>query len=60
MISYILIFLYSRDSFIPEKSGVIEKQILNLPEEQWLTSIGKKPSITTMLPRQYLFSTKQF
>ena len=40
--------------------GIIEKQILTLSEEQLATSIGKKPSITLMSTRKYLFSMKNF
>ena len=40
--------------------GIIEKQILTLSKEQLATSMGKKPSITLMLIRKYLFSMKQF
>ena len=36
-----------------------EKQLLNVSEEQLAISIGKKPSITIMLPRKYLLSIKQ-
>ena len=45
---------------ILEKFGIREKQILILSKEQLATSIGKKPSITPLLTRKYLFSTKQF
>ena len=44
---------------ISENSGIIEEQILTLSEEQSITSIGKKPTVTLMLPRKWLFSIKQ-
>ena len=40
-------------------SGIIEKLILTLSEEPLATLIGEKPSLTLILPKNYLFSIKQ-
>ena len=40
-------------------SAIIGKLILTLSEEPLVTSIEGKPSLTLMLPKNYLFSIKQ-
>ena len=44
----------------PEKSGIIKKQMLTLSEEQLVSPIAKKPSITLITVQKMKFSIKDY